>query len=164
MSILSTAKGVFASVTLALNVLILVSAMVPFALAKLLLPFTAVRHVTDRALNAIATEWIAAWNSHDLERILSHYVDDFEMRSPLIAERGFSASSALRGKDAIRPYWRAGLAATPPIRFELVDVYAGVNQIAIHYRSVARKYVVEVLEVDDERRIVRGSACYGPPA
>jgi len=62
MSILSTAKGVFASVTLALNVLILVSAMVPFALAKLLLPFTAVRHVTDRALNAIATEWIAVNN------------------------------------------------------------------------------------------------------
>ena len=62
MSIVSTAKGVFASVTLALNVLILVSAMVPFALAKLLLPFTAVRHVTDRALNAIATEWIAINN------------------------------------------------------------------------------------------------------
>jgi len=62
MSIVSTAKGVFASVTLALNVLILVSAMVPFALAKLLLPFTAVRHVTDRVLNAIATEWIAVNN------------------------------------------------------------------------------------------------------
>jgi 1-acyl-sn-glycerol-3-phosphate acyltransferase len=62
MSILSTAKGVFASITLALNVLILVSAMVPFALAKLLLPFAAVRHVTDRALNAIATEWIAVNN------------------------------------------------------------------------------------------------------
>jgi len=62
MSILSTAKGMFASVTLALNVLILVSSMVPFALAKLLLPFPAVRHVTDRALNAIATEWIAVNN------------------------------------------------------------------------------------------------------
>ena len=34
-----------------------------------------------------AVEWIAAWNAHDLDRILSHYADDFEMRSPLIAER-----------------------------------------------------------------------------
>ena len=25
-----------------------------------------------------AAEWIAAWNSHDLESILSHYVEDFE--------------------------------------------------------------------------------------
>jgi ketosteroid isomerase-like protein len=29
-----------------------------------------------------AEEWIAAWNSHDLDRILSHYADDFEMASP----------------------------------------------------------------------------------
>lgn len=34
-----------------------------------------------------AAEWIAAWNSHDLERILSHYAEDFEMASPLIIER-----------------------------------------------------------------------------
>jgi 1-acyl-sn-glycerol-3-phosphate acyltransferase len=60
--LLAPVKGVFASITLALNVLIGVSAMIPFALAKLLLPFTAVRHVTDRALNAIATEWIAVNN------------------------------------------------------------------------------------------------------
>jgi 1-acyl-sn-glycerol-3-phosphate acyltransferase len=62
MSILHTAKGAFASVALTLNVLILVTAMVPFALAKLLLPFTPVRHVTDRALNAIATTWISVNN------------------------------------------------------------------------------------------------------
>src|SRR5512137_56610 len=62
MSLLSTAKGVFASVTLALNVLAGFTAMIPFALAKLLLPFTAVRHVADRALNGIATNWIAVNN------------------------------------------------------------------------------------------------------
>jgi ketosteroid isomerase-like protein len=31
-----------------------------------------------------AKEWIAAWNSHDLDRILGHYEDDFEMSSPVI--------------------------------------------------------------------------------
>jgi hypothetical protein len=112
----------------------------------------------------LASEWIAAWNSHDLERILAHYVDTFEMRSPLIVERGFSADGTLRGKAAIRPYWSAGLAATPPIRFELLGVYAGVSSVVIHYRSVGRKLVTEILELDGERRIVRGSACYGPAA
>lgn len=111
-----------------------------------------------------AMSWVAAWNSHDLDAIFSHYTDDFEMRSPLIVERGFSPTGALRGKAAIRPYWSVGLAATPPIRFELIDVYAGVDQIAIHYRSVARKLVVEVIEFDAERRAIRASACYGPPA
>ena len=32
-----------------------------------------------------AAEWIAAWNSHDLETILSHYADDIVFRSPRIA-------------------------------------------------------------------------------
>lgn len=112
----------------------------------------------------LADEWIAAWNSGEIERILSHYVDDFEMRSPLIAERGFSPTGSLRGKAAIRPYWTAGLAATPPIRFELVGAYGGVDTVVILYRSVGRKMVTEVLELDGERRIVRGSACYGGPA
>jgi len=112
-----------------------------------------------------ATEWIAAWNSGDLETIFSYYVDDFEMRSPLIAERGFSPTGVLHGKAAIRPYWSGGLAAAkPPLRFELIDAYAGVNTIAIHYRSVARKYVVEVIEFDEQGRAIRGSACHGADA
>ena len=109
-----------------------------------------------------AREWVAAWNSGDLERILAHYADDFEMRSPLIIERGFSPTGILRGKDAIRPYWGAGLAAAdPPLRFELIDAYAGINTVAIHYRSVGRKVVVEVIELDEQRRAIRGSACPG---
>lgn len=113
---------------------------------------------------ALAAEWVAAWNSHDLDRILSHYTDDFEMRSPFIAELGFSATGALRGKPAIRPYWAAGLASTPPIRFELLDAYAGTDTVVIHYRSVGRRLVTEILELDADRRIIRGSACYGAPA
>jgi ketosteroid isomerase-like protein len=112
-----------------------------------------------------ATEWVAAWNSGDLERVFSHYADDFEMRSPLIVERGFSPTGALRGKAAIRPYWGAGIAsANPPLKFELIAAYAGVNTLAIHYRSVGRKYVVEVIEFDEQRRAIRGSACQGADA
>ena len=33
---------------------------------------------------SFAAEWIEAWNSHDLDRILSHYTDDFVMSSPRI--------------------------------------------------------------------------------
>jgi len=61
--------------------------------------------VIDQAwAHDFATEWIAAWNSHDLDRILSHYVEDFEMSSPLIIERKIDPSGVLRGKAAIRAY------------------------------------------------------------
>ncbi len=117
----------------------------------------------DRAFAlAFAAEWIAAWNSGDLERVFSHYVDDFEMRSPLIVERGFSPDGVLCGKEAIRPYWGAGIAsANPPLSFELIDAYAGIDTVAIHYRSVGRKVVVEIIEFDAQRRGIRGSACRG---
>jgi 1-acyl-sn-glycerol-3-phosphate acyltransferase len=62
-SILPALRGALASAALALNTLFGVALMVPFALAKLLLPFSAVRHVTDRALNAIATGWIGFNNA-----------------------------------------------------------------------------------------------------
>jgi hypothetical protein len=66
---------------------------------------------------------------------------------------------------AARPYWGAGIAsAKPPLHFELIDAYAGVGTVVIHYRSVGRKVVVEVLELDDQHRIVRGSACHGDNA
>src|SRR5690348_15934213 len=106
----------------------------------------------DRSFaHELATKWIAAWNSGDLEQVYVLYADDFEMRSPLIVERGFSPSGALRGKEAIRPYWGAGIAtAKPPLRFELIDAYAGVGTVVVHYRSVGRKVVIEILELDDQ--------------
>jgi hypothetical protein len=37
------------------------------------------------ALN-FARERVEAWNAHDLDRVLSHYKDEFEMSSPFIAK------------------------------------------------------------------------------
>jgi ketosteroid isomerase-like protein len=109
----------------------------------------------------LAVEWIAAWNAHDLERILSHYSDDFEMSSPLIVEREGIASGTLKGKAAIRPYWQKGLDARPPLRFELQDVLVGVDTIAIYYRSVTRnRMVAEILRVNAGGSIVSAAAVY----
>ena len=119
----------------------------------------------DRAwARAFAAEWIDAWNSHDLDRILSHYTDDFEMSSPLIIERMGVAEGVLRGKPSIRPYWQGGLDARPPLRFELHDVLVGVNTVVIYYRSTTRnRMVAEVLTLNGEGRVVAGAGVYGDP-
>lgn len=103
-----------------------------------------------------ANEWIAAWNSGDLDRIFSHYRDDFEMRSPFIVERGFNAEGVLKGKEAIRRYWGGA-----SVRFELIKVFAGVSTIAILYRNIGRgKLVIERIELDENGLGVRAEGIY----
>ena len=116
----------------------------------------------DRAFaEAFAEEWIAAWNAHDLERILSHYADDFEMASPLIVERMGEPSGRLRGKAAIRPYWGAATAKRE-IHFTLLDVLLGVDALTILYRRETGQLVAETIAFDAARLAVRAAAHYGP--
>ena len=105
-----------------------------------------------------AEEWVASWNSHDLERILSHYTEDFEMSSPLIVERLGREEGVLKGKAVVAAYWKAGLSLEPPLRFELRDVLVGINQMTIYYRSSGRKVVAETLTFDDGLKVTAGSA------
>lgn len=107
-----------------------------------------------------AKEWIEAWNSHDLERIFSHYADDFEMSSPLIVQRMKIPSGTLEGKENIRPYWSLGLEQNPPLRFELSDVLTGANGITILYRNQKNILVAEVLFFNDEGKATSGFAHY----
>ncbi|MBI1282499.1 MAG: nuclear transport factor 2 family protein [Anaerolineaceae bacterium] len=104
-----------------------------------------------------AKDWIDSWNSHDLDRIFSHYADDFEMSSPLIVERMKENSGTLKGKAAIRPYWQIGLDAFPPLKFELIDVFVGVG-ITLYYRRTNGKTAAETLILNTQHQIIKGMA------
>jgi len=117
--------------------------------------------MTTEWAHAFAREWIASWNSHDLDRILSHYTNDFEMRSPFIRERMFDPGGVLRGKEQVRAYWANALQAVPPITFELRSVYVGASSLAIAYRSVGRALVTEVVSFDSAGKVMSGNALYG---
>ncbi|MGH3529462.1 MAG: nuclear transport factor 2 family protein, partial [Pseudonocardiaceae bacterium] len=43
------------------------------------------RRVDHRDAAAFADDWVEAWNSHDLDRILSHFTDDVVFTSPVAA-------------------------------------------------------------------------------
>ncbi|GAB4471989.1 MAG: acyltransferase [Burkholderiaceae bacterium] len=62
--IATTLKGCAAGAVLVLNTVVFTAAMVPFALAKLVVPAARVRRVVDRVLNALAGAWVrlnTAW-------------------------------------------------------------------------------------------------------
>jgi len=106
-----------------------------------------------------ADEWMEAWNSHDLTKILSHYSEDFEMASPLIVKVTGVQSSTLKGKKAVGAYWEKGLALMPTLHFELDTILVGVDSITLYYRS-ARGKVAEVFFFDVNNLVVKAAAHY----
>ena len=109
-----------------------------------------------------ARDWVESWNSHDVERVLAHYADNFEMTSPLIVQRFGIVDGKLKGKDAVRRYWGQSLANTPELRFKLIDVIVGVNSVAIVYESVTlARTVVEYIEFNEQRLGVQAEALHG---
>lgn len=112
-------------------------------------------------ISKFTNDWLEAWNSHDLERILLHYADHFEMSSPAIAQLGVSPSGVLRGKAAVGTYWGKALSAFPDLKFELLSVLVGVNTLALYYKGVHDRLVTEVFEFDGDEKVVRAVAHYG---
>lgn len=110
-----------------------------------------------------AQDWADAWNAHDLERILSHYEDDFEMRSPVIVQVMGDTSGCLRGKDRVRAYWSKSLAAFPDLHFEVLDVLGGINSVVIYYQG-HRGRVAEVFQFGASMKVVQAHAHYTGPA
>lgn len=100
-----------------------------------------------------AADWIAAWNAHDLERILAHYAEDFEMASPYIAQLLGEPSGTLKGKAAVGDYWRHGLERTPTLHFELVSTLVGLGSLVLYYMG-ARGMAAEVFFFDEAGKLV----------
>lgn len=108
---------------------------------------------------SFAREWVAAWNAHDLDRVLAHYEDDFEMHSPLIRSLAGVESGRLRGKPAVRAYWARALAAIPDLHFELLAALAGVDSVVVYYQG-HRGLVAEVFRFGATGKVCMASAHY----
>ena len=106
-----------------------------------------------------AADWIAAWNAHDLERVLEHYADDFEMSSPVIVQIAGEPSGMLKGKAAVGAYWHKALQLIPDLHFELYEVLAGVDSVVLYYRG-ARGPAAEVFHFGPDGRVIRAFAHY----
>ena len=115
--------------------------------------------ITRAFAEHFARDWIDSWNAHDLERILSHYDDDFVMSSPRIAVVAGEPSGVLRGKAAIGAYWQKALAAAPALHFELVETFVGADCIVLRYEGV-RGPAAEAFFFDESGRVVRAAASY----
>ena len=115
--------------------------------------------ITREFAEKFSKHWIEAWNSHDLNQILSHYSEDFEMSSPYIAQIAGEPSGKLKGKTAVGAYWSKALERMPTLRFEPVQTLAGADSVTIYYRG-ARGLVAEVFFFGAEGLVIKACAHY----
>jgi ketosteroid isomerase-like protein len=117
-------------------------------------------HHAPADLQKLATEWIAAWNSRDLDQVLALYTADCEMTSPYIAKLGFHAGGTLRGKDHLRAYWSKALTLRPKLHFTLIEAFVSPDSVALLYHNEFGKQVCEYLRLDEAGLIRQASGNY----
>jgi len=106
-------------------------------------------------------DWVSAWNSHDLERILAHYDDEVELTSPVALKLLNNGDGVVRGKSALREYFLRGIQAYPERHFELIDVLCGVETVVVYYgNNVRGSRAAEVMQVTPTGKIRRVWANY----
>jgi len=118
---------------------------------------TRMREVRAREL---AEEWIAAWNEHDIDTIMSMYAPTVVLHTPTIIDTLGLAEGRIKGIEGVREHFARGLERLPDLHFELEQIYTGVRSVAITYRWSDGTPVCEVHEYDEQERIKRVQALY----
>jgi len=108
-----------------------------------------------------ARQWVAAWNSHDLDAIMSHYDADVVVTSPVAAKILDDPSGTVKGNAALRNYFKRGLEVYPNLHFELLDVMHGLFSIVLCYKNQKGTKTAEFMEFGKNGKIIRVVANYG---
>jgi hypothetical protein len=116
--------------------------------------------LTEDDARNLASHWIRAWNAHDLDEIMSHYGEDVVLVSPVAAKILNVSSGAVKGKEALRAYFKRGLDAYPNLEFDLIEVMWGISSVILYYKNQKGGKTGEFMEIDSKGKVVRVVANY----
>lgn len=113
--------------------------------------------LTEERARKLAAHWVQAWNSHDLAEIMSHYAEDVVLVSPAAARILNDPLGTVKGKDALRAYFKKGLEAYPNLKFDFLDLMWGLSSVVLYYAYVMAPFLRSPRSVDAGLRV--GSEC-----
>lgn len=117
--------------------------------------------LTESFANQFASQWIQAWNSHDINRIMEHYADDLEFHSPLIKVLSFNTKGIICTKDELARYFGRGLQEYPDLQFNLLCTLAGNESLVIYYQSVKERMAAEYFRFNNQGKVMHVRCHYG---
>jgi len=107
-----------------------------------------------------ANHWVDAWNSHDLDLIMTHYDDAVELVSPVAARILGVAGGKVIGYANLRAYFRRGLDAYPELHFALKEVFWGINSVVLYYTNQVGSCTAEFMDLLETGKVARVVANY----
>lgn len=111
-------------------------------------------------LNEIAQRWLEAFNKKELERLLALYHDHAEHFSPKLKVRHPETNGLIKGKAALRSWWRDAFERLPSLHYEIIRLTPYEDRVFMEYvRHVHGEddlSVGEMLEIQQDL-IIRSS-------
>ena len=117
--------------------------------------------MTKEFATVFAKDWIEVWNAHDIEKILSHYSEDFTIETPMAIKLYPQSQGIVVGKSEVRKYWTIGLERSPNLKFELLDLLVGVNSVGLYlFNTSSNKKSVELMSFNNENKVNKAIVTY----
>jgi predicted SnoaL-like aldol condensation-catalyzing enzyme len=93
---------------------------------------------------SIAHAWFEAFNSHNLEKLISLYDDEAKHYSP---------KRLVTGKEALREWWRDAFERLPSLHYKVTSLTANSDRVFMEYIRIVDQednmLVAEVLEIKE---------------
>ncbi|MEO8147691.1 MAG: nuclear transport factor 2 family protein [Bacteroidia bacterium] len=109
--------------------------------------------MTQSKIKSIANKWFEAFNKHDLEMLLLLYDENAKHFSPKLQIRQPETKGLIKGKPALRSWWKDSFDRLPTLRYEVTKLIADDKCVFLEYvRHVNGEEdlkVGEVLEVEN---------------
>lgn len=113
--------------------------------------------MTPENLVHIAQLWFDAFNSKNLEKLLSLYDDDAQHFSPKLKIRQPETKGFITGKTALHTWWQDAFERIPSLHYKVTSLTANNERVFMEYirrvESEDDMLVAEVLEIKDGKII-----------
>lgn len=102
---------------------------------------------------AIAKLWLAAFNEHNLENLLSLYAEDAVHYSPKLKIHQPQTNGLISGKLALRNWWEDAFIRLPELHYHIERLTANSHSVFMEYTRIVPNEpelsVAEILIIND---------------
>jgi len=109
--------------------------------------------MTSQQNLSIAHAWFEAFNTHNLEKLLSLYDHDAAHFSPKLKLRHPETNGFVTGKNALQAWWQDAFDRLPSLNYKVTSLTANSDRVFMEYiRTVENDedmLVAEVLDIKE---------------